>query len=320
MHVPPMSKNSVHGARTGYLPDGEHPEWMHRKERGSIFWLRVMRWLSLNLGRRLSRLVVFGIAGYFLLAVPVARRASRSYLGRCLERSVTALDLYRHFLAFASTIHDRVYLLNDRHDLFEIRTTGAELLFELQAAKKGALLLGAHLGSFEVLRTLARNDPRLHVCMAMYPENAQQINRALLAINPQVSSNIITLGRVDAILAIHNQLAAGAMVGVLADRAAGLDQYISRTFLGAPAHFPSGPFRVAAMLRPPVYFMAGLYGGGNRYDVHFERLADFSAVANANRDVVIGELLDSYVAALERHCRAAAYNWFNYYDFWGEGH
>ncbi|MHB8743745.1 MAG: LpxL/LpxP family acyltransferase [Sulfuricaulis sp.] len=289
---------------------------MRRKERGSVFWLSVMRWLSLNLGRRLSRLVVFGIAGYFLLAVPVARRASRAYLRRCLERSVTILDQYRHFLAFASTIHDRVYLLNGRHDLFEIRTIGSESLLELQAAKKGVLLFGAHMGSFEVLRTLARDDPRLNVCMAMYPENAQKLNRALDAINPKESRDIIALGRVDAILTIHDRLATGAMVGVLADRAAGIDKYFTRSFLGAPARFPSGPFRIAAILRQPVYFMAGLYRGGNHYDVHFERLLDFSAVTSTDRDVVIGELLDSYVAVLERHCRAATFNWFNYYDFW----
>ncbi|MHB8715061.1 MAG: LpxL/LpxP family acyltransferase [Sulfuricaulis sp.] len=229
---------------------------------------------------------------------------------------MTILDQYRHFLAFASTIHDRVYLLNDRQDLFEIRTTGKESLLELQAAKKGVLLFGAHMGSFEVLQTLARDDHRLKVCMAMYPENAQKINRTLAAINLKESRNIITLGRVDAILTIHDRLVTGTMVGILADRTAGIDKYFTRTFLGAPARFPSGPFRIAAILRQPVYFMAGLYRGGNRYDVHFERLLDFSSVTSMDRDAVIGELLDSYVAALERQCRAATFNWFNFYDFW----
>jgi len=292
------------------------PEWMRRKERGSAFWLRVMSWLSLALGRRLSRSVVYGIALYFLLAVPAARLASRAYLARCLARPVTWRDLYRHFLAFASTIHDRVYLINDRHDLFNIRTFGTEPLDALHASDKGVFLFGAHLGSFEVLRSLARDHPRLKVCMAMYPENARQINRALAAINPRAMQDIIALGNVDAILAIHHKLEEGAMVGILADRATGPDKYLALPFLGAPARFPTGPFRMAAMLRHPVYFMAGLYRGGNRYDVHFELLADFSEAATGGRDAAMRELLASYVAALERHCRTASLNWFNFYDFW----
>ena len=104
---------------------GKTPEWMQRKERGSIFWLRVMCWLSLVLGRRLSRTVVYGIALYFVLAAPVARKVSRSYLERCLGRPAGWRDLYLHFLTFASTIHDRVYLVNDRHALFDIQTYSA---------------------------------------------------------------------------------------------------------------------------------------------------------------------------------------------------
>ncbi|MFZ3128624.1 MAG: acyl-CoA synthetase [Rhodoferax sp.] len=295
---------------------GATPEWMQRKERGSVFWLRVMCWLSLALGRRLSRTVVYGIALYFLLAVPAARTASRSYLTRCLERPATWRDVYRHFLAFASTIHDRVYLINDRHALFDIRTYGTEALHAAHAQQQGIFLFGAHLGSFEVLRSLARDQPGMQVCMAMYPENARQINTMLAAINPHAMQDIIALGQLDAILAIRTKLEEGALVGVLADRAAGPDQYISVPFLGSPANFPTGPLRMAAVLRHPVYFMTGLYRGGNRYDVHFELLADFSTVGSGGRDAAMREVLTRYVAALERHCKAAPYNWFNFYEFW----
>ena len=106
------------------------------------------------------------------------------------------------------------------------------------------------------------------------------------------------------------------MVGILADRATGTDAYQTVSFLGAPAHFPSGPFRMAAMLRQPVFFMAGLYLGGNRYDVHFEQIADFSSIDRGERDAAIRVAVEKYVATLERHCRAQPYNWFNFYDFW----
>ena len=306
--------------RTKNQPSDAAPEWLQSKERGSLFWLRVMSQISLILGRRVSRLIVYGIALYFLLAAPAARKASRAYLARCLGRPVTWLDLYRHILAFSSTIHDRFHMLNDQHDLFNIRVFGTAPIDALIQHNSGIFLFGAHLGSFEVLRSHARNNPALKVLMAMYPENARQLNSILAAINPQASHNIVSLGQMDSMLTIYQKLEDGAVVGILADRAVGQDQYLSIPFLGMPARFPTGPFRMAAMLRHPVYFMAGLYHGANRYDVHFELLTDFSKSAPADRDAAMRELLNKYVAALERHCLSAPFNWFNFYDFWESAH
>ena len=293
----------------------DKPAWMQRKERGSFFLLQLMSRISLIFGRRLSRIVVYGIALYFLLAVPAARKASRSYLARALERPATWVDLYRHILAFASTIHDRFYLLNDQADLFDIQVFGAGPIIEHQDKNLGMLLFGAHMGSFEVLLNHGRSH-RFNSCIAMYPENARQLNRALAAINPEAITGIIALGQMDSMLTIHHKLETGALVGVLADRAAGPDQYLTLPFLGAPARFPTGPFRMAAMLGHPVYFMTGLYCGGNRYEVHFEPLADFAEVPRNQRDAAVRETLQKYVATLERHCKAAPYNWFNFFEFW----
>lgn len=294
--------------------DGK-PAWMQHKERGSFFLLQLMSRISLIFGRRLSRIVVYGIALYFLLAVPAARKASRSYLGRTLQRPATWVDLYRHILAFASTIHDRFYLLNNQDDLFDIQVFGAEPIIELQRQNQGALLFGAHMGSFEVLLSHGRSN-RFNSSIAMYPENARQLNRALAAINPEAITGIIALGQIDSMLTIHHKLETGSLVGVLADRAAGPDQYLSLQFLGAPARFPTGPFRMAAMLGHPIYFMTGLYCGGNRYEVHFEPLADFAEVPRSQRDAVVRETLQKYAATLERHCKAAPHNWFNFFEFW----
>jgi predicted LPLAT superfamily acyltransferase len=304
------------------LGQASTPEWMQRKERGSMFWLRVMSAISLGAGRRASRLVVYGIALYFLLFAGAARTASRDYLARALGRKPGVRDLYKHVLTFASTVHDRMYLLNDRYDLFDVQCVSLPPQPSATAgAATGAFLFGAHLGSFEVLRAAARWGARNEISVAMYPENARQINQALAAINPQAVSNIIALGRIDSILTIHQRMEEGGMVGILADRAVGAaDQYVSLPFLGEPADFPIGPFRLAAMMKQPVYFMTGLYREGKRYDMHFELLSDFKDLSGMSRNAVIRELMSRYVATLERFCRQAPYNWFNFYDFWGDAH
>ncbi len=299
-------------------PEADTPAWLRRKERGSLAMLRFMTWLSLTLGRRLTRPIVYGIALYFLLAVPAARAASRGYLQRVLGRPAGWRDMYRHILAFASTIHDRVYLLNDRHELFDIRVFGEELLPAADDASGGLLIFGAHLGSFEVLRALARKNARHKVCAAMYPQNARLLNSMLARVNAQVVLDIIPLGRLDAIFTLNERVQAGAWVALLADRAVGPDTHLQVPLFGEPAPFPLGPFRLAAIVRRPVYFMTGLYRGGNRYDIHFERLADFSQTSPADREAALRRAIGRYTQLIESHCREAPYNWFNFYDFWKE--
>jgi len=292
------------------------PEWMRRRERGSLFWMQVMCRFSLWVGRRLSRLIVYCAALYFVLVLTDARRASREYLGRVLERPVRWTDIYRHFLTFATTIHDRIYLLHDADTRFDLTWHGHEALLEAYARQGGLLLFGAHLGSFEAMRTLARLNPAVRVCLAMFPDNARQINRMLQAVSSEAMQDVIPLGQLDAMLCMHQKLQEGAMVGILADRSVGKDEGVSMPFLGDIAHFPLGPFRMAAMLRQPVFFMTGLYLGGNRYDIHFELLADFSQTRRDERDAAVRTAMHAYVAILEAQVRAQPFNWFNFFDFW----
>jgi Predicted acyltransferase len=305
--VDPPSATAATNPRAGWAQDGE---------RSSHGVLRLMTWISLHLGRRIARLVLLGIAAYFVLFAPSARRASRQYLKRVLGRDANWADGFRHVFSFAATIHDRVYLLNNRFDLFDIRVHGLEHIDAVLAQGQGAFLMGAHFGSFEVLRALARQQGDIPVSLLMYADNARKINAALHAINPAATHDIIPLGRVDSMLRLRERLDAGGVVGMLADRSLHDDATATLPFLGQPAPWPRGSLRIAALLRRPVIFMVGVYLGGNRYDVHFQPLVDFSATPSRQRAAAIDAALTSYVALLQDHCFAAPYNWFNFYDFW----
>ena len=291
-------------------------EWAVRPERSNRAMLRLMTWISLRLGRAPARLVLAGTSLYFLVFAPAAKAASRAYLRRALGREPSFADLFRHFHSFASTIHDRVFLLNARFDLFRVEVHGEDVIKDVLAAGRGAFLMGAHMGSFEVARAIGRRQPGLRVAMVMYEENARKLNAALAAINPAAAQEIIPLGQIDSMLRVQSCLDEGMVLGVLGDRTLGGDQTVRLPFLGADAEFPVGPMRLAAMLKRPVLFMSGLYLGGNRYAIHFERLADFSDVDRPGREAAIQSAVADYATCLERHCRAAPYNWFNFFDFW----
>jgi len=291
-------------------------DWAHTPERSSMFMLRFMTWFSLHLGRAAARGVLFGIAAYFLLFAPASRRASSEYLRRVFGRPAHWREMYRHIFTFAATIHDRIFLLNRRFDLFDFEVHGEEALRNLVAGGNGLLMMGAHLGSFEVIRALGWKDTDLRIAMVMHEENAQKLNAMLAAVNPEAAQDIIPLGHVDSMLRVRERLDEGWMVGMLADRTPGDDTLCPVQLLGATANLPIGPFRMAAFLRRPVVFMTGLYLGGNRYAIHFDPLANFSAIAPDQRASAVTEAIKRYAALLDHYCRVAPYNWFNFFDFW----
>jgi len=300
--------------------------WASQRERSNRFLLLVMRRLALALGRRNARVLLHPIACWFVLDRSTRLHSTR-YLSRALARPAGWRDVYRHVHAFAATVLDRVYLLQERFDEFRFTASGVDAILVPFARGDGVLAFGAHLGSFEALRMIG-HDKGLRVAMIMYEDNARLINETLAALAPKAELRTIALGRVDAMLALRRWLDDGGVAGLLADRTLAASSQRSKRiaipFLGAPALFADGPFRLAAMLKRRVVFMAGLYRGGRDYELRFVELADFSALDAASsagaaaRDAAVRAALERYVATLEALCREAPYNWFNFYDFWAD--
>jgi predicted LPLAT superfamily acyltransferase len=301
------------------LPRGARAraEWAQSPERGSLTLLKAMTFVSLRLGRPVGRFILYFIAAYFFLFAPTARRHSIEYLRRVLGREPRARDRFRQVFNFASNILDRLYLVNERYDLFSISIEGDVLMREQLEKGSGTFLMGAHVGSFEIMSAVGRCQPGLRVAMAMYEENARKVSAMFKALNPANKSEIIPLGQLEAMLRIRERLDEGVFVGILGDRTLGGEPGILVEFLGRPALFPLGPMRAAAVLRRPVFFMLGIYQGGNRYQAVFEPLADFTHTRSGEREAEVEEAIRRYAALLEKYCRLYPYNWFNFFDFWG---
>ncbi len=272
--------------------------------------------VALLLGRRASRLFLYPVCLYFLLSSPAATRGSLDYLARALGRRPGLRDRFRHFITFAACLLDRVFLLNEQSEAFDIRVHGEEIVREIAARGGGCMLFGAHFGSFEVARAVGRGHGDVPVSLLMYEENAKKIRAALGAINPRLETEVIGLGRLDSLIAVAERLQRGHFVGVLADRNVDGKNLVRYDFLGAPAAFPRGPFQVAMLLQRPVVMMVGLYRGGNRYDVFFEILAEGRDARPPDKAAWLDGTMRLYVERLEHYCREAPFNWFNFYDFW----
>jgi predicted LPLAT superfamily acyltransferase len=289
--------------------------WLGQRERGSIIAIRLLVAVALLLGRRVARLVLYPVCFYFLISASTPRAASRRYLSKVLGRAPRFSDSFRHFFAFGAVGLDRVYLLKDRVELFQAEIFGEDVLLDVTHGGQGCFLLGAHLGSFEVLRAFG-SAKHLRVGLVMYEENVRMVNTVLKAINPALAEDVISLGRFDSMLKVEERLRQSQWVGMLGDRALDEEAQLRISFLGEDAGFPTAPFRLALMLKRPVVLMAGLYRGGNRYEMHFEKLFEPRDVERADRADAIERAVRLYAQRLEHYCSQAPYNWFNFYDFW----
>lgn len=299
--------------------------WRDHGERGSAAGAGLLRRLTRVLPRRVAHALIPPIALYFLATTPVARRASAHFLRRALGRPPRLLDQYRQFACFCAVLVDRMYLLRDQGEGFDVRLEGPEseqLGEQYRHCHKGFFVLSAHMGNFEMARILARGLEAPPVHMVMFEENARNLAAVLDALDPERSMSIIALGRPDSMLKVNEALDAGGVVGMLPDRLLDTEgdagDVRSLPFLGAPAQFPIGPFRMAALMRRPVLLQLGFFDGGNRYRVVIEELADFRHVERSERAARAEQALVDYVQRLEFHARQNPANWFNFYDYWND--
>jgi len=293
-------------------------DWKQRPEGGGWLAIWLIRTVARHGGRVVARSLLYPITLYFLIVRGPERRASRAYLARALPRAPRLLDVARHLHTFAATILDRVFLLSGQVQRFDIRVDGLDALHAQIDRGQGLLMFGSHVGSFEVMRVLARQRPDIQVRVVLDKAHNPAMTTLLDALNPEIARTVIDADQdgPSIVLAIKQATDEGALVALLVDRARPGEPWISAPLLGTDAPFPVAPWLIAAALKVPVALAFGLYRGGNRYDLAFEVFSQGLTVERHNRSQRLTELVEAYARRLEHHARSAPYNWFNFYDFW----
>lgn len=290
--------------------------WLSIPERGSVLGIYFFVWAVGFCGRTVGRAVLWPVMFYFFLSTGRARRASRAFLTR-VGHPASWRDVFGHLLRFGQVALDRVLFVQNKTDGLKFDLGPVELFHELTESSRGAILLGSHVGSFEAMAGMARGR-KLDVNAVVNTTNSRMLAGVLEKLNPELASRIVDLGqgRLDAIFEIRQRLERGEHVGVLADRCTDGERSVVVPFMGTPARFPAGPFILAATLGCPVYFVAALYRGKNRYEIHAERFADRIVLPRKDREAGLEKWAGLYSERLEALAVRAPTNWFNFYDFW----
>ncbi|MBV8916033.1 MAG: hypothetical protein JOZ05_23715 [Acetobacteraceae bacterium] len=289
--------------------------WAAQPERGSLWLSHLAVLLARRGGWTVGRILTIPATAWFLVTSRRARAASREYLGRVLGRPVGWREVTGHFDHFACAVLDRVMLLCGHEAGYDIETEGLEGLLDVVREGRGCILLGAHLGSFEVLRTLSRESP-VKVWALMYRRNAGGLTRLLDQLAPGLRAQVLEIGDTASMIQAKECVERGEIVGILADRSPPGHRNVPAPFLGGVAEFPSGPWVLAAALAAPVFLFHAVRTGRRRYRAVIEPFAERVLLRRETRAADLRFYVGRYAAALERACRAHPLEWFNFFPFW----
>ena len=293
--------------------------WAGQRERGSARLLGLMIWIARHLGWPVGQMLLYPITLWFYGTSATARTASRDYLDRVLGRPVRQRDVMRHLFTFACVILDRVFFLSGRTADYDLKVQGLEAITEVVNSGRGCILLGSHLGSFDVLRAFGRTAP-VRVRPVMFRLNSGHLTRLLEALDPELAHDVIEIGAPEGMLQIQECIERGEIVGFLADRAPVQDRMVATAFLGGQAEFPAGPLVLAAIIGAPVVLFYGVRTAPRRYIIRFERFAERIVLPRAQREAELQVWIDAYSRSLAAACRAHPFNWFDFYPFWKPSH
>src|SRR5690554_2917209 len=303
--------------------------WADIKERGHYWGMALLVLLYRAFGRWLLYPVVGVVVTYFFLTRRSTRRYSALYLQRALGRRARLWHVWRHHLAFGASLMDRVAAWMGRIKRSDVAFEGHFTMLELAQSKRGAVLLGAHFGVLEMCRAVVENDNSLKLNVIVHDQNTRKFNRVMGRVNRQSQVRVIPVKEITPATAIHlrERLDEGEFVILLADRLppGNPTRTLSAPFLAQDAsekesavvQWPAGPFWLALMLGAPVFFIAACHTGFG-YQATLKPLYPGGKVARRERETKCQALLQDYIQVLEKLCRRHPYQWFNFYDYWGD--
>ncbi len=292
--------------------------WLDIAEAGGTLGIRFFVVTCTMFGRGVARACLPLVALYYTLFHGRARRASADWIRRARGPQHVSLGaVYIHLLRFAQVTVDRLFCIRRQLWRFDIRYHGKQWFKQIRSSKRGVIMLGAHLGSFEIMRACAEIDS-LPINILGYFGNAKMINNALRRLDTRWEGNFIeiTPGRVDFVLEIRSRIERGEHVAILGDRVGLGGDTVQVDFMGAPALFPAGVYILAAALHCPVYLFLAVHTPPNRYDIHCELFAEQIVLPRKARLEGARRYAQQYARRLEHYGRAHPDNWFNFYDFW----
>lgn len=287
------------------------------KTRGGTFGYKFFILLIENSNQKVTYFFLRIVTFYFFLFV---RNKNIKFYFRDIHKLkglAFQKALYRNYLMLGEVLVDKIAFLVKPRVHFTFDYEGEEYLHEMAAGGKGGMLIGAHMGNWELAGNLLdRIDSKVNVLML---DAEHQSIKALLESYKVLSKFEVILIRDDFshLIKIREALERNEFVVMHGDRYVDGNGVIELDFMAAKAKFPVGPLYMASKFAVPVSFVYTLKDRATHYHFYATKPEIFPYPASLKRrreDIRV--MVEKYVSNLEFMVKRYPTQWFNYFPFW----
>lgn len=296
--------------------------WWRRFRARGVFWRQTLRFAVMNTPIWAEPLVHGTWALLFLMFGPV-RRGIMSNLRAIIPDSSAAMN----FLRAWRVLWNYAWTIADASRYRYLRTlpdwefVGLDHFNALCASPGGAIILTAHMGSYDLGAELFTETTNRHMVMVRAPEvepSTREYEESALRDAPvsrlkvDFSTKASELA-FDLLASIQN----GDIVAIQGDRVMPGIATHEGTLFGRRTDFPAGPFALAMAARVPIYPTFILRMARRRY-----RLLTCSPIevrrTGRHRDEDLQNAIDAWSAQLENVIREGWFQWFAFEPYAAE--
>lgn len=241
----------------------------------------------------------------------------RKVLGYTNKKSAKAI--FRNYLLLGQSLVDKMIVMAGVRSRFTFDFNGETHLRAMVKEGKGGLLVGAHMGNWEVAgELLDRLDTKINIVLldaeheqikALFEEKLNHTGTNLIPIKEDFSH----------LFRIKEAFDRNELVVMHGDRFLPGTNTLEMDFMNKKAHFPTGPLYLASKHQVPVSFVYALKESVTHYSFFATEPKTYLYPSNLKlRKEKMALMMNDYISSLESIIKQYPLQWFNYYPFWEE--
>ena len=287
------------------------------QSKGTALGYKIFIFLLKNFGLKPAYLLLRFVSGYYFLFSKDTNKVIKSYFSKQhgFSSSQTLKLLYKNYYLLGQSIIDKVAVMAGFSQSFTFECEGVENIHELVNAKKGGILLSAHIGNYEIAGHFLK-DIDCVFNIVMFDGELEKIKSLIDNTIGGRKINVITIKENLAhIYEISERLSNGEIICLHGDRYLENMKTIDMPFMNGIAKFPIGPFQLINTFKVPFLYAYGF----KESDTHYHFYAFKPGITTFERgEQAIKNLCQDFLKNVEMMVKKYPAHWFNYHEFWNQ--
>lgn len=293
--------------------------WAQEKEVAGSLLLNITLFFVKKTPRFIVKIVVFIVVSVYFVLLKKQRKNINDFRVNVKNSGGTVNGgAYANFYNFAFSICDKIAVWLKKNNHCQIDRSNIEDIKSKLCGGKGKVLLTSHYGNLEVSKAVVSELDDVKINIFMYRQHSVNFNKLMSQISDE-RINIFWVDEFDfeVMLGLQNLINKGEHIAIMADRIPiKSEKILSSEFLGKKANFSAGAYLIAGILKAEIYSFWS-YKIDGKYK--FEAVKLPSVELKKDKITSIMPTLKAYITDLEEKCKKDPDQWYNFFDFWGQG-